>query len=193
MQKKHASQSGIFNFRIVIGVALCSLGASLGFFSFAATPPRGSSAQGQKSTPAEQANPAAGQALAKVESASQAQMVTQISRQTGNYNFVRAPSGSLLAADNASASPQTRALAFLATNGALVGISDAERAALSKSSTPAEGRDLQIAKTDTDSIGMTHVRLDQFYRGLKVFGAQLVVHMNGRGITAVNGNYVPEI
>src|SRR2546426_11404316 len=37
MQKKPASQSGIFNIRIVLAVALCSLGASLGWLSFAAT------------------------------------------------------------------------------------------------------------------------------------------------------------
>ena len=36
MKKKTASQSGIFNTRVVIAVALCSFGLSLGWFSFAA-------------------------------------------------------------------------------------------------------------------------------------------------------------
>ncbi len=41
MKKNPTSQSGIFNLRIVIAVALCSLGASLGFFSIASTPSSG--------------------------------------------------------------------------------------------------------------------------------------------------------
>jgi hypothetical protein len=41
MQKKLSSQSGIFNIRIVITVALCSIGVSLGFLSFASTPSSG--------------------------------------------------------------------------------------------------------------------------------------------------------
>ena len=41
MQKNSTSQSGIFNIRILIAVALCSLGASLGWLSFASTPSSG--------------------------------------------------------------------------------------------------------------------------------------------------------
>src|SRR5260370_32460332 len=41
MQKTSSSQSGIFNIRIVITIALCSIGASLGFLSFASTPTSG--------------------------------------------------------------------------------------------------------------------------------------------------------
>src|SRR3982074_2389060 len=35
------SQSGFLNVRVIIAVAFCSLGASLGWFSFAAMPPSG--------------------------------------------------------------------------------------------------------------------------------------------------------
>ncbi|MEY2485873.1 MAG: hypothetical protein QOH39_1521 [Verrucomicrobiota bacterium] len=41
MQKNSVSKSGIFNPRVVIAVALCSLGASLGWLSFASTPSNG--------------------------------------------------------------------------------------------------------------------------------------------------------
>jgi hypothetical protein len=41
MKKKQDSQSGIFNLRIVSAVALCSLGISIGWFSFASTPSSG--------------------------------------------------------------------------------------------------------------------------------------------------------
>ncbi|MEP7015679.1 MAG: PKD domain-containing protein [Verrucomicrobiota bacterium] len=39
MKKKSASQSGIFNIRVVIAIALCSIGASFGFLSLAAPAP----------------------------------------------------------------------------------------------------------------------------------------------------------
>src|SRR5438105_7466792 len=41
MKKKPVSQSGIFNLRIVNAIGLCSLGASLGYFSLASTPSNG--------------------------------------------------------------------------------------------------------------------------------------------------------
>src|ERR671917_351978 len=40
---------------------------------------------------------------------------------------------------------------------------------------------------------MQRVRYDQFYKGLRVFGAQVLVHMNDKGVRAVNGSYVPDI
>jgi hypothetical protein len=38
MKKSHTSQSGIFNIRVVLAIALCSVGASLGWLSYASTP-----------------------------------------------------------------------------------------------------------------------------------------------------------
>src|ERR1700682_50108 len=38
MKNKPASQSGMCNIRVVIAVALCSIGASFGFLGFASTP-----------------------------------------------------------------------------------------------------------------------------------------------------------
>lgn len=120
-------------------------------------------------------------------------MITQVSRHTGNFAFVRAPQGSVLALADRSATPEARALAFLSTHGAIVGLADAERNALSAGGKPGEGSDLQLVKTDTDELGFSHVRFDQFYKGLKVFGAQLIVHMKDDAITAVNGDYVSDV
>jgi hypothetical protein len=39
MQKKAASQSGIFNPRVLLAFTLCSVGSLLAMFSLAATPP----------------------------------------------------------------------------------------------------------------------------------------------------------
>jgi bacillolysin len=121
------------------------------------------------------------------------QLQTLTSRQTGNFSFVRAQRGTVLVADDTAATPEARALAFLATHGALVGMNATERAALGEGRTPDAASELRIIGSDVDKIGFTHVRLDQRYNGLPVFGAELIVHMNNSGITAVNGNYIANI
>ena len=173
-------------------IVICSVASSLGWLSFAGTPPQKNSA-GSPSNAAEQANPAASEALNRIQAAHPAGITAKVSRQTGNYNFVSAPRGRVLAADKISGTAESKALAFLGKNGALVGMNATERDAAAKNSLPVEGSNLKSLKTLSDSIGATHVKLDQYYRGLKVFGAQLVVHMNGQGITAVNGDFVPQI
>jgi Zn-dependent metalloprotease len=45
----------------------------------------------------------------------------------------------------------------------------------------------------TDSLGQTHVRLQQRYRGLKVIGGELIVHLAGGRIIGVNGRFRPDI
>ncbi|MFZ1218328.1 MAG: M4 family metallopeptidase, partial [Chthoniobacterales bacterium] len=72
-------------------------------------------------------------------------------------------------------------------------MNEAERAAVAAGDSSRPGSNLQTARTTTDSMGMKHVRLNQVYQGLRVFGAQVVVHMNNEGITGVNGDYVPDI
>lgn len=72
-------------------------------------------------------------------------------------------------------------------------MTQAERAALSVGGTAATGSDLQFVESKGDSLEGTHVRFNQFYQGLRVFGAQIVVHMNAHGITGVNGDYVPDV
>ncbi len=136
--------------------------------------------------------PAAREALSALRGVDQAEIITRVSRETGSYSFVRAARGSVLAADDASSQPETRARQFLAAHGALLGLSAAEQAALPNNGANA-GSQLQNARAQTDSIGETHVKFDQFYRGLRVFGGQLVVHMNDHGIVGLNGNYVPGI
>ena len=75
----------------------------------------------------------------------------------------------------------------------MVGMNDAERAVIATGVSSGPGSNLRIAKSATDALGMTHVRFNQFYQGIPVFGAQVVVHMNGEGIVGVNGDFVPQI
>lgn len=123
--------------------------------------------------------------------ASKTSIVTQVSRQTGSYTFVKAPGNAVLIADKTSDDPVKRATTFLASHGEVVGINAAERAGFAGRA--GQGSNLQLLRTETDSAGEKHVKLDQFYRGLSVFGARLIVHMNGKGITGVNGDFVPQI
>ncbi len=135
-------------------------------------------------------------ALQRLEDATRGQIVSRVSRETGSYSFVRATHKTVLSAGDTSASPEARAFEFLRDHGALVGMSDAERQMVGITGAARRagfGSELRVAKVSKDSIGSTHVRLDQFYEGLPVFGAQLVVHMNRRGVTGVNGHYVPDV
>lgn len=102
-----------------------------------------------------------------------------VSPATGAYDMVRAKGRAvLLALDYGS--PETRATTFLRRYGALVGATDA--------------RALKLRSVERDrTTGMTHVKFDQSYRGIPVFGAQVAVHLNARGVNAVNGVFVPSV
>ena len=138
----------------------------------------------------------AASAIEALRRASGGRFATQLAAQSGNYSFVRATDGAVLMADNTTASAEDRAMAFLAAHGGAVGMSDAERERASGMGSPGKavaGSELRVASVDSDDTGSTHVRLNQFYQGMAVFGAQLIVHMNKRGITAVNGHFVPDV
>ena len=141
-------------------------------------------------------DPIAAQALSALQNATGGRIVSHISRETGVYDFVRADGATaVLSADNPLTAPEARARGFLSQHGALVGLSAVERSYLGgqtvSGQTTASG--LKINRVSTDALQNTHVKFDQTYKGVKVFGAQLAVHMNARGITAVNGSFVPGI
>ena len=52
--------------------------------------------------------------------------------------------------------------------------------------------ELKLHKSETDKIGMTHVKLQQYYNDLRIIGSQIIVHFNQQGaISSVNGSYIP--
>ncbi len=54
--------------------------------------------------------------------------------------------------------------------------------------------DLQLQKTETDSVGATHLNYAQQYAGLPVFGAVLKVHLDAAGqVSVVTGTLIPDI
>jgi Zn-dependent metalloprotease len=42
--------------------------------------------------------------------------------------------------------------------------------------------EVALAGADQDALGMTHVRLDQIFRGVPVYGGQLIVHMDASSV-----------
>ena len=157
----------------------------------------GSGNSGKAQPPAQaKAAPRASKALETLRPRATTAINSHVARETGNYDFVRAANGGILTGDNSAASPEQRALGFLREHGALIGMSDTEQALAADPTGAASARGasaLKPGKTFKDSIGGSHVRLNQLYEGLPVFGAQVVVHMNDRGITAVSGQFVPDI
>ena len=52
--------------------------------------------------------------------------------------------------------------------------------------------EFKLHNVESDKIGMTHVKLQQYYDGLRIIGSQIIVHYNQKGaISSVNGRYIP--
>lgn len=80
-----------------------------------------------------------------------------------------------------SARPEANAIAVLDNLSGIMGIRNAQNEFTAK---PAQ----------SDTLGFRHVRNDQIYQGLKVFGGEVIVHFNQEGAAyQVNGHYVPDI
>ena len=77
------------------------------------------------------------------------------------------------------AAPRDAAVAYIAQNRDLFRLSD-----------PAH--ELMELRAENDALGMTHVRLQQIYQGLRVVGAQIVAHFAVDGsLVSVNGRFTP--
>jgi thermolysin len=62
-----------------------------------------------------------------------------------------------------------RGIAHLKQHGKALGLVDPET-------------EVTLAGADQDALGMTHVRLDQVFRGVPVYGGQLIVHMDASSV-----------
>jgi Zn-dependent metalloprotease len=53
-------------------------------------------------------------------------------------------------------------------------------------------QELKLTKSQKDEIGQTHSRYLQSYKGIPVWGAGLILHMNDQGdVTSMDGKYIP--
>lgn len=170
--RQFSALSFIAGAAVLLFLAFADRSRSAGAASTSAGSPQDSGSAVQPAAPAREA-------LAALQSSSQSEISAQVSCASGHYDFVKAAPGAVLVADDANAQPAERALQFVSAYGGVFGISDASA--------------LKPEKTQSDDLGFTHVRLNQFHNGLPVFGAQLSVHMNEQGITAANGKYVADL
>lgn len=53
--------------------------------------------------------------------------------------------------------------------------------------------ELSATSTKTDELGMSHIAYDQFYRGVPVFGAQIVVHVRGDEVVFVSAGLADKL
>ncbi|MFQ5595034.1 MAG: M4 family metallopeptidase [Anaerolineae bacterium] len=118
--------------------------------------------------------------LSSLEAASTTPVTVTWDSQTGVPAFVagRFPSGATARA--LAADPLGAALKFLRLHRDAFSITVPER-------------EFTLLRAGVDRLGMTHVRLQQTYRGVPVLGAELMVHFDATGdwITSVNGDYLP--
>ena len=96
------------------------------------------------------------------------------------YATVHAVGRQVLMIDNAADAPLARAQNFLAIYGGVLGVKDPIAT-------------LRQKRLSTDGNGNSHVHMDQYFQGLPVFGARVVVHMNKAGITGTNGVFVEDL
>lgn len=127
-------------------------------------------------------------ALAELRHEAGGALDAHLAPETGAYDFVRATGGSVLARDDRRGRPLERAVRFLRRHGAVAGIGEDERASLGT-----KNGVLRFERVTRDLAGKTHVRFAQRYRGLEVFGAELVVHMDAKGVTGFSGQFVPGV
>ena len=101
---------------------------------------------------------------------------------TGAVTFVRSEGGLVSGADSAAlaADPAGAARVFLSQHETALGM-------------PGVGKQTQLAGVKRDEPGMTHVRFQQVYQGVPVFGAEVFVHFaaDAQLVRALNGHYIP--
>jgi bacillolysin len=194
--RTRSSRARYLRFSFAVIFCLTALGLSAFRIVENADASSSSSAAQSQSKPAlpeqAKANSRASAALEKLRQRATSAVTSHVARETGNFDFVRATDGGVLTTDSSSAASEQRALEFLREHGGLIGMNDSERAQAGAANARGASS-FKAGKAFKDSIGSSHVRLNQSYEGLPVFGAQVVVHMNERGITAVSGQFVPDI
>ncbi len=157
------SQRTSLNPRLILALGLCLLLAAVSLTAIRA-----------------QEEPTGEQLLAELEAATAGKITSRTSSATGNVIMVRATGDAVLMSADPAVAPADRAFQFLDSYGAIMGITDTQA-------------ELVVDEVISDDLGMQHVRMNQVYLGVPVFGAQVVVHMNDAGILSINGTYLPDV
>lgn len=97
--------------------------------------------------------------------------------QTGVPNFV---AGALPADAGGATTPQEAARAFFRQNTGMFRMRNPDS-------------ELSLVRDERDRIGMNHVRFQQRYNGVEVFGAVLTAHTRGVQVDSITGTYIPDL
>jgi hypothetical protein len=100
---------------------------------------------------------------------------------TGLATFVTAsPKSPIVRIAPPASTAGDRARAFVAIGGAAFGLRRADQVRVKTAEGP-------------DEIGMEHVRLQQLRKGVPVTGGELIVHLVGSAVVAVNGTTLSDV
>ena len=152
--------------RSSLGIVVLGLGVfGVASAAFAQPPARGGESPAQR-------------ALVEMEQAAGSRLTVSRSPATGLVAFLRVAPGRGMRAPGGS-DPEGRAIAFLEKFGAAFGVDPAG---------------LSVAQVRSrDRAGMDHVRLRQVHAGVPVTGGEIVVHLRGERVVAVNGRALPDL
>lgn len=106
--------------------------------------------------------------------------IRQKSAETGLASFASTDGRGVLLAISATAPAEARARNFMAVYGSSFGVTDNSELALQRA-------------VPADTLGVEHVRFQQMHLGLPVVAAEIVVHLRGARVVAVNGLIVKNL
>ncbi len=97
---------------------------------------------------------------------------------TGRPIFIRAHARELPAVSKGRSAEEEKAYAYLEALAPLLELDQ-----------PA--RQFEIRRVQMDELGMTHLRMQQYWQGIPVYGGELIVHLRDGEPEMVNGRYFP--
>ena len=146
---------------------VCILGA-IAFVSAAVLRPGALGAQ------ADQARSAQPQSISSKTERGEGLVVRSLSPQSNRVTFAASQGAGILLSGAEGAPPEERALRFIEEYGQPFGLNSR--------------RDAHVLRASAiDELGLEHVRVQQVHRGVPVMGGQIIVHLHGARVMAVNG------
>ncbi|MFT6206086.1 MAG: Zn-dependent metalloprotease, partial [Spirosomataceae bacterium] len=105
-------------------------------------------------------------------------------RSFGNINVIRDTTNQVIFIENLAPRVAGKQLRVSATDMAMNFVE--KNKSLLQLKSPAE--ELSLVSSETDESGTTHLRMEQNYRGVSVYGGELRVHIKDNQVTSLNGN-----
>jgi Zn-dependent metalloprotease len=104
-------------------------------------------------------------------------------RNFGNIHVIRDTTNQVIFIENLTPLVAGRQLRISATKMAMSFVE--QNKSLLRLKNPAE--ELSLISSETDENGITHLRMEQKYRGISIYGGELRVHIKDNQVTSLNG------